>query len=52
MQNGCQPSDFWQMTPSEPYVFLESKKQERYYSGMQESDVEELLEMRKNGDFI
>ena len=33
-------------------MFLESKKQEQYYSGMPQSDVEELLEMRKSGGFI
>jgi len=52
MQNGCAPSDFWQMTPTEVYVYIESKQTPQNYSGMSESDVDELMEMRQGEDFI
>lgn len=40
------------MTPTEVYVYLEAKQPEVRYSGMSGSDVDELLEMRKTGDFL
>jgi len=40
------------MTPTEVYVYIESKKEPSNYSGMSENDVDELMSMRQGEDFI
>ena len=40
------------MTPTEVWVYLEAKRPKQTYSGMNEDEVEELMEMRKHGDFL
>lgn len=40
------------MTPTEVYVYLEAKQPDVSYSGMNESTVDELLEMRQGEGFI
>jgi hypothetical protein len=52
IKNGCSPSSFWTMTPSEVYVFLEAVKQPVMYGSMTQDDVDELTEMHNSGDFI
>lgn len=43
---GCSPSDFWQMTPSEVYVYLDAHKQKMRYGSLSHDDVCELSSMR------
>jgi len=40
------------MTPSEVYVFLDSIKQPLMFGTMSQEDVDELIEMHENGDYI
>jgi hypothetical protein len=40
------------MTPTEVFVYIESKQAPQNYSGMSEDDVDELLEMRQGEGFI
>ncbi len=43
---GCSPSDFWQMTPSEVFVFLDAHIMQTRYGSLTQADVEELADMR------
>lgn len=43
---GCSPSDFWQMTPSEVYVYLDAHKQKVKYGSLTHDDVNELASMK------
>jgi (2Fe-2S) ferredoxin len=40
------------MTPTEVYVFLDSKKQPVMYGSMTQDDVDELIAMHESGDYI
>lgn len=47
VQHGCTPSDFWQMTPSEVYVYLDALQQQVRYGSLTQDDVNDLVEMRE-----
>jgi (2Fe-2S) ferredoxin len=40
------------MTPTEVYVYLDAVKQPVMYGSMNQDDVDSLIEMHDNGDYI
>lgn len=52
IKKGCSPSDFWAMTPTEVFVYLDAHMEQVKFGSLTIEDIEELQEMRQQGDFI